>query len=166
MYPLSFCLSGSVLSSPLILKNGFTDTKFLFDSLLFLFFLSFFWVFGICHLMTSGLHNFLLEIGYLSCLGYFYLMSCISFAALKIFFFRSLILKCLGVDLFEFILLGIYSAVWMYRVMLFIKILDNLGHCFLKYFLCSFSLAFSFYFIFFLLPFLLGLQLSTCWNSW
>lgn len=98
--------------------------------------------------MTSGLHNFLLEISYLSCLGYFYLMSCISLAALKILFFRSLILKCLGVDLFEFILLGIYSAVWMYRVMLFIKILDNLGHCFLKYFLCSFSLAFS-YFIFF-----------------
>ena len=71
----------------------------------------FFWVFGICHLMTSGLHDFLLKISYLSCLGYFYLMSCISLAALKILFFSSLILKCLGVDLFEFILLGIYSAV-------------------------------------------------------
>lgn len=55
MYPSSFCLSWSVLSSPSILKNGFTNTEFLFDSLLFLFFLYFFFFFECLEYVTSSL---------------------------------------------------------------------------------------------------------------
>lgn len=56
-------------------------------------------------------------------------MSCISFTVFKILSlcFNSLIMKCLGMEFFEFILLGIYSATWICRLTVLIKFVKILA---------------------------------------
>ena len=121
-------MSGNFLISPLLFE------EFLVDS----FFFSALWI---CHLTASGLHSFWWEVS-----SKFYWVPLVLVSHFSLAAFRSLSLSLsfdslpmiyLGLDLFEFILLGIHCTSWRCGLMFFIKFGSFLA-------IISFSLPLSF----------------------
>lgn len=126
---LSFCLTGIVFASPSFVKDIFTEYRI---SGQFLFFFCYFtfvvWLFSSTHYYGLEVNCFykivprIVICFVLFCFCLWHIIKCFFILA---FYDSSIILICLDMSFFVFILLGIYWAPWIWKVIFFFLLLQE-----------------------------------------